>query len=355
MARPHRMTRLTGLRRRQESVRVLLCAAFALTCAAVVSGWPSVWPLGIFALPLVVGSLVLGPRHLPWYVVGVLLVIVTVATGVADFEARRAIAVANVFALGLLIMLTSFRRSRLGVTGLRGESMLVDLRDRILSQGMLPPLPAEWYAETALRSAGGTPFAGDFVVAARPDNGHRLELVVVDVSGKGEAAGTRSLLLSGAFSGLLGALPPEEFLPAANDYLIRQDWDEGFATAIHLSLDLTSGDFILRSAGHPPAVQLCAGSGRWLVHPSEGGTVLGILEDAEFPAFTGTMRRGDAILLYTDGLVEGASRDITMGIDRLQGQGERLLRSSMDDGARRLIDRLGSRNDDRALLLVHRR
>ena len=69
----------------------------------------------------------------------------------------------------------------------------------------------------------------------------------------------------------------------------------------------------------------------------------------------GTLRRGDAVLLYTDGLVENRSRDIGLGIDRLQGQGERLLRNGMDDGARRLIDRLGSRNDDRALLLVHRR
>lgn len=353
MAPAHPLTSLTGFRRRQEAVRLLLCAAFALACAALVTGWPEVWPVSIFALPLFVGSLVLGPRHLPWYVVMVLVVVVTVVTGVTDFEARRIIGVAVLFLLGLFVMLTSFRRTQLGVTGMRGESMLVDLRDRIQSQGMLPPLPSGWYAETALRSAGGTPFAGDFIVAAR--NGDRLDLVVVDVSGKGEDAGTRSLLLSGAFSGLLGALPPEEFLPAANDYLIRQDWEEGFATAIHLSLALETGDFVLRAAGHPPAVQRCAGSGRWTVHPSEGGTLLGVLPDAEFPAVTGTLRRGDAVLLYTDGLVENRSRDIAMGIDRLQGQGERLLRNGMDDGARRLIDRLGSRNDDRALLLVHRR
>ena len=92
-------------------------------------------------------------------------------------------------------------------------------------------------------------------------DGTRLEVVVVDVSGKGEQAGTRSLLLSGAFGGLLSALPPAEFLPAANDYLLRQDWEEGFATAIHLHLDLATGDFEIRTAGHPPAVQLHAGSG----------------------------------------------------------------------------------------------
>lgn len=355
MATAHRMTSLTGFRRRQEAIRLLLCAAFGLLCAAAVTGWPEQLSVSVFALPLFLASFLLGPRRLPWYVIGLLGVELVVIASIGDVDGRMTTSTIVLFALALMVLLTSFRRSQLGVTGLRGESMLVDLRDRILSQGMLPPLPAEWYAETALRSAGGTPFAGDFVVASRPGNGRRLELVVVDVSGKGEDAGTRSLLLSGAFSGLLNALPPGEFLPAANDYLIRQNWDEGFATAIHLSLDLISGDFALRAAGHPPAVQRCAGSGRWTVHPSEGGTVLGVLEDALFPAVTGQLRKGDALLLYTDGLVENRSRDIAMGIDRLQGQGERLLRNGIDDGARRLIDKLGSRNDDRALLLVHRR
>ncbi len=355
MATAHRMTDLSALRHRGPLLVLYVHVAFVLACAAVLTGAPDLVPITVFVLPLFFASHYLGPRHLPWYLVFLLAVMLICVAQRGRTDLRTAVGVGAVFAIAFIVLQSSFRRSRLGVSGPRGESMLVDLRDRILSQGMLPPLPAEWYAETALRSAGGTPFAGDFVVASRPGNGRRLELVVVDVSGKGEDAGTRSLLLSGAFSGLLNALPPGEFLPAANDYLIRQDWDEGFATAIHLSLDLVTGDFALRAAGHPPAVQRCAGSGRWTVHPSEGGTVLGVLEDAEFPAVTGRLRHGDALLLYTDGLVENRSRDIAMGIDRLQGQGERLLRTGIDDGARRLIDKLGSRNDDRALLLVHRR
>ena len=160
--------------------------------------------------------------------------------------------------------------------------------------------------------------------------------------------------LSGAFGGLLSALASEDFLPAANDYLLRQGWDEGFATAIHLSLDLETGDFELRAAGHPPAVQFVSGQGRWLVHETEG-PLLGLLEDAEFVLARGVMRRGDAMLLYTDGLVETPDRDIMLGIDKLLGQGERMLKGGFDEGARRLIERLGSRNDDRALLLIHRR
>lgn len=346
---------LARLRRRAVAENAVLGLLSLLTVAATVLTFSSeIWPLNLFLVPMVLGSLLLGPRQLPWFVVANLVVITFVMTRLDDLSTRIMIGVVVIFLLGLIMLLGSFRRSRLGVGGAQGESMLVDLRDRIQSQGMLPALPTGWYAESALRSAGGTPFAGDFVVASRPGLDRRLELVVVDVSGKGEEAGTRSLLLSGAFSGLLGALSSWEFLPAANEYLLRQNWEESFATAVHLSLDLETGDFELRTAGHPPAVQLSAGSGRWIIHESEG-PMLGLLDDAEFVPVYGSMRPGDALLLYTDGLVETRTREMSMGIDKLQGQGERMLRDGFDDGARRLIERLGSRNDDRALLLVHRR
>ena len=95
-------------------------------------------------------------------------------------------------------------RGRLGVQGTRGDSMLVDLRDRLTAQGEMPALPEGWSAEVVLRSAGGASFSGDFLVATRSDDGQTLEVALVDVSGKGVDAGTRALLLSGAFGGLLG-------------------------------------------------------------------------------------------------------------------------------------------------------
>jgi hypothetical protein len=312
-------------------------------------------PLVALALPMVIGNLVLGPRRLPWVVFTALVVLVAVAASDrTTLDARRVGAVVVLFLIGLIILVSSFRRMRLGVAGSRGESMLVDLRDRIQKQGTLPALPPGWYAEAVLRSAGGSSFAGDFMVASRTHKGRLLQVVVVDVSGKGEQAGSRSLLLSGAFGGLLGALDPAGFLPAANDYLLRQDWSEGFATAVHVCLDLETGDFELRSAGHPPAVQLHAGSGRWAIHEAEG-PVLGLMEDAEFSTVTGSLQRGDALLLFTDGLVETPERDISLGIDKLLGQGERLLNAGFEHGAKRLLDRLESLNDDRALLLLHRR
>jgi hypothetical protein len=330
-------------------VTLLVIATLAIGVA--IWSFPTYAPLVTLLVPLVVSSLVLGPRQLPWFVVFVLLVLAVTTTS-QSINIRVVVAVVIMFVLGFLVLASSFRRSRLGVAGIQGEMMFVDLRDRILRQGGIPDLPDEWYAAAELRSAGGTPFAGDFVVASEVDG--RLEVVVVDVSGKGQGAGTRALLLSGAIGGLLSALPPRDFLSAANTFLLRQNWDEGFATAIHLSLDLTSGHYDIRSAGHPPAALRHAGSGRWEVLASEG-PILGLLEGITYEATSGEMRPGDALLLYTDGMVETRSRDISLGIDRMLGQSERLLRGEFEGGAKRLVEQLGSRNDDRALLLVHRR
>lgn len=344
------------IRRLRESdlaPALLLCVA----CVVIgVSQYAVVFvPLTTLVIPMVIGNLVLGPRTLPWVVVFALGVLVIVVAATPELlDGRRVGGVLVIFLIGLIILVSSFRRTSLGVAGVRGESMLVDLRDRILSQAQMPELPKDWYAEAVLRSAGGSSFAGDFLVAARSRDNSSLQVVVVDVSGKGEQAGSRSLQLSGAFGGLLGALPAGGFLPAANDYLLRQNWGEGFATAVHLDLDLRTGVFELRSAGHPPGVQLHAGSGRWAVHEAEG-PVLGLMPHAEFSVVRGRLDRGDALLLFTDGLVETPQRDISLGIDKLLGQGEALLRTGFEKGAYRLIDRLESMHDDRALFLLHRR
>jgi hypothetical protein len=361
LSRPRRrrvaVRRATAALRRFRSSELavfLLLAALGAAGCWVLWRYPGV-PVSLVIVPMVIGSLVLSPRLLPWLVVyhfALLAVVVLMRPG--WMNTSRVIGLAVVVVVGVVILWGSLRRSRLGVAGVRGESMLVDLRDRISKQGRLPALPQDWYAEAVLRSAGGSSFAGDFMVAGLSSGGSVLDVAVVDVSGKGVQAGTRSLQLSGAFGGLLVALPPARFLPAANEYLIEQDWSEGFATAVHLCLDLGTGAFELRSAGHPPPVQLHAGSGRWAVHEAEG-PVLGLIPGAEFGVARGRLLSGDALLLYTDGLVETPYRDIGLGIDKLTGLGEKLFRSGFERGATRLVDRLESFNDDRALLLLHRR
>ena len=140
-----------------------------------------------------------------------------------------------------------------------------------------------------LRPAGGVSFGGDFLVSAC--DGKTLEVALVDVSGKGVDAGTRALLLSGAFGGLLGSVPQGEFLSACNAYLRRGPAIEGFVTAVHLALDLTTGDYVLASAGHPPPAQFDAGSGTWKLTQTRG-IVLGVVPDLRCVPAHGALRSG---------------------------------------------------------------
>src|SRR5690606_27903093 len=117
-----------------------------------------------------------------------------------------------------LAWLMARTRGKLGVQGLRGDAMLLELRDRLKRQSELPPLSRDWDGKVVLKQAGGSSFGGDFVVSMR--DGDRVEVALVDVSGKGVDAGTRALMLSGAFGGLLGSV--DDYLGACNTYLHRQ-------------------------------------------------------------------------------------------------------------------------------------
>ncbi|HEX5569565.1 MAG TPA: PP2C family protein-serine/threonine phosphatase [Streptomyces sp.] len=336
---------------------VLLITVPTLTCATITE--PLWFAPESLVLPIIVGGLLLRPANLLILyatAAGALMVEAAVlgpyAAGPGRVTPGTILAVA---AVGLSGLLVAQFRSRVGVPWRRGGTMLFDLRERIRVQSKLPKLPAGWHREMALRPAGGQSFSGDFVVAALTGPDRRtLEVVLTDVSGKGMDAGSRALLLSGAFGGLLGSLPPHAFLPAANAYLLRQDWQEGFATSVHLVLDLDSGDYELFSAGHVPALQFNAGSGRWEEKAAEG-SLLGVYDGAQFDAVKGSLRSGDILMLFTDGLVETADRELAEGIDRLTGEADRYVVTGIQGAAWHLIEDVARDvNDDRALLLIRR-
>ncbi|MDT9690341.1 PP2C family protein-serine/threonine phosphatase [Streptomyces sp. P9(2023)] len=337
-------------------------AALLLTIPAITWGTLAdpVWCApATLVLPIVAGGLLLRPASLLGLyaaAAGALIVESLVLGPYTQGPARVTPGtVLVVAACGLFGLLIAQFRARVGVPWRRGGTMLFDLRERIRAQSALPRLPKGWHREMALRPAGGQSFSGDFVVAARTHGGRTLEVLLTDVSGKGMDAASRSLLLSGAFGGLLGSLPPHAFLPAANGYLLRQDWDEGFATSIHLVLDLESGDYELLSAGHLPALQLHAGTGRWEEKSGEG-PLLGVYDGAEFHPVKGSLRPGDVLMLFTDGLVESAERDIAEGIDRLTGEADRYVAAGFEGAAWHLIEACAKDvNDDRALLLISRK
>lgn len=352
LRRVRRLAR-SAVRRARRSHQLTFVGLLALTIAvgAAALAMPTFIPISILIIPLLVGGLLLRFRPL----VAMTLVALLIGSYVVSERAAGIPKTGVVLTLGLAawIVLAGARvRSRLGVQGTRGESMLIELRDTLTAQGELPQLPPGWRAEVAIRSAGGASFSGDFVVSTIRDD-ELLEVALVDVSGKGIDAGTRALLLSGAFGGLLGVVPVEEFLPSANHYLRRQDWDDDFATVVQVAVNLSTGAFEVRTAGHPPAILFDSWSGKWQTREAEG-PLLGLVEIPEFKVNKGQLKQGDALFLYSDGMVETPHREIGQGTDRLAGHAERLIAQGFKGAAQELVVEIGGRGDDSAIVVIHR-
>jgi hypothetical protein len=307
---------------------------------------------GVMILPILAGGLLLWPRALR-----ILFGLVVAALLYDWWQGKVAPGpgiVATIVITALFADVLARTREKLGFQGLRGDQMLIELRDRIRAQGKLPVLPEGWHSVSVLQAAGGSSFGGDFLVSAC--DGKKLEVALVDVAGKGIDAGTRALLLSGAFGGLLGSVPPSEFLTAANAYLRRSSPAEGFVTAVHIAVDLVTGEYTVSSAGHPPAAHYEAGSGRWRLTAARG-IVLGVVPDLRSLPDQGALRPGDALMLYTDGLVEVPGEDIDTGIDRLLGEADHLIAGGFGAGARQLMTTMQAghaTSDDCALALIWR-
>jgi hypothetical protein len=319
--------------------------------------WPDqLRPASVLAIPVLLGGLALPRREVRLLLLGSVLLIVLI-TSARGWDALNVGTVSVFLVVAAVSYEQARRRDRTGVRQARPDRILVELRDRLRVQGEVPPLPPGWGIEVELRSAHDSGLAGDFVVCRLhvEPAGTVLDLALVDVSGKGVDAGTRALLLSGAFGGLLGAVPPERFMSEANRYLRQQRWSEGFATAVYLRVDLDTGEYRIESAGHPPAAHLDAGSGTWQLS-RQHGPLLGVVSHVGHPPDTGVLRRGDAVLLYSDGVVEDRHRDIEVGVDRLLGAAERLVpRGDYTGGAASLVTQVPtSTDDDRAVVLLWR-
>lgn len=191
-----------------------------------------------------------------------------------------------------------------------------------LQQALLPPrLPAPPGVEVGVRyrpAGSGVMVGGDFYDLFRGAEGWIA--VVGDVRGKGPRAAAVTALVRHTLRARASTDGIVAALQTVNDALRDQHDDELFCSiaAVEFTLDgdpPLSGRLRAAAAGHPPPLVLRAD--RELEALPACGRLLGPFDDPDLTPAEATLRPGDTILLYTDGLSEARRDGEQFGEDRL--------------------------------------
>ena len=113
--------RWPGPRDGAELRLAILLGAFAVAVMMSVVVFPTVTPFSTLLIPIVVGSLFLGPRTLPQFVLFVLAMLGISLLNQEELTTRTIGAAAVQVIIGGIVIVASRRRSRLGVAGSRGS------------------------------------------------------------------------------------------------------------------------------------------------------------------------------------------------------------------------------------------
>jgi serine phosphatase RsbU (regulator of sigma subunit) len=235
-----------------------------------------------------------------------------------------------------------------------------------LERGLLPaPLVSDPGLELTAHYRPGRRRAllgGDFYDAVQGPDG-TVHAVIGDVSGHGPDAAALGVCLRIAWRTLiLGGHGVDEVLPTLQVvHEVERHFVWMFTTLCMVTIAPDRRSARIRLAGHPPPL-LIADRAIVPLEPGRVGPPLGVVADADWVAADHPLPDGWALLLYTDGLIEGRTG---VGTARLGGEGlEAMVRGALETGSPGLVTALVERAeelnggpllDDVAALLVQRR
>jgi serine phosphatase RsbU (regulator of sigma subunit) len=189
---------------------------------------------------------------------------------------------------------------------------------RLIQQTLLPKsLPEFEGHQIAAYYQPAREVGGDFYDFLSLEDG-RLGLIVGDVSGKGVPAAivmaiTRTMLQA-AYR--MGSAAPGEILEQVNNILYKDIPPNMFVTCLGALLDRRSGRLQYANAGHDlPYLRHAEG----VSELRATGMPLGLMPGMSYEQKEITLKPGDSVLLYSDGLVEahGPQRQM-FGFPRMQ-------------------------------------
>ena len=139
--------------------------------------------------------------------------------------------------------------------------------------------------------------------------GSKVCVTIGDVSGKGVAAALfMSMVKTMIRERLHAGQSPAETLNIANDELCGSNPEGMFATVFVAVLDTNTGTLTYANAGHTRPVII---GEKPIFREVDAGIVLGLFEEAGIEDCEMTLKKGQGIILYTDGATEAVSAEKT--------------------------------------------
>jgi hypothetical protein len=229
-----------------------------------------------------------------------------------------------------------------------------------LQESMLPTLPDHLPGlEIAARyqpSRDGLDIGGDWYDAFfLPDGAVALE--IGDAQGHDVDAAVFMGQVRSSMRAIAAHEPdPGTVLTRTNELLVAMD-AQRFASCTLLHFDPRDGRVIGTSAGHVPL--LCVrDDGGYTIRSLPAGPVLGIVPGTDYPEETFTLEEGTALVMVTDGVVEGPRLTLDAGLERAGALAGRALEDRLDVEATadRVLDAVAAVDhlDDVAVLVIRR-
>jgi serine phosphatase RsbU (regulator of sigma subunit) len=149
---------------------------------------------------------------------------------------------------------------------------------------------------------------------------------------------------------------PATVLARTNELLVTMGAAR-FASCTMLRIDPGDGRVTGASAGHVPLLYACD-DGSHSIREMPGGPVLGVLADADYAEETFTLDKDAALVMVTDGVVEGPGLTLEAGLERAGTLAGAALHEGLnaEETADRVLDAAVAVDhlDDVAVLVIRR-
>jgi FixJ family two-component response regulator len=177
------------------------------------------------------------------------------------------------------------------------------LQTRIVPSRHLRSGDIEIYGESSPVGAVG----GDYFGVWQP-TADSLHFCIADVSGKGTPGALIAAMLYASVSTLSCSGGSPDLILREVEHLLRDQLCDGrYVSIFYATLNLKSHVLEYVNAGHCPPILLRANSGPQYLEATR--PVVGLVFDNSFDVHRVTLRTGDRLALYTDGITEAADSD----------------------------------------------